>query len=444
MSGAPKVLGVRAWQRWALSAAILLIVWRVLSLSLAVHVASSNPSLALVWRADEPHALMQAAKAAMEEGDWVKAKAYARRALQVDPLDGSMFSLLGQVALLSAEPTVAPQAEAQAGADRLTPPLESIVTPLMQTALRHAPTDLLARAWLAEDAVRNGQIDQALGFYDRILRIAPEAHEAVLQQLASLMETGEARELMALRLSEQPPWRLDFLRTVSAPSVPIETMEATFTTLRVRSPLTVPETALQVGRFVQAGQWGPAMSAWANSLNDAQRASLSMPFNGSFHEPLAAPPFDWELKAPLGAVVSIEPTLFGDHSNALRVEFHGKRVDFHQARELVLLTPGAYRVDWRYRLSGLVTPRGLDWVVDCAAAPHQRLATSELMKGHNDWRQAELRFQVPPGCGAQWLTLQLDARIPAESLASGQAWFTALRLTRLSLDEWRSAELAVH
>ena len=41
-----------------------------------------------------------------------------------------------------------------------------------------------------------------------------------------------------------------------------------------------------------------------------------------------------------------------------------------------------------------------------------------------DWRGEQADFTVPAeGCTAQWLQLELQARIPAETLARGTAWF---------------------
>jgi hypothetical protein len=39
-------------------------------------------------------------------------------------------------------------------------------------------------------------------------------------------------------------------------------------------------------------------------------------------------------------------------------------------------------------------------------------------------------FDVPADCTAQWLTLELDARIAAETQAMGTAWFDDVEVSR--------------
>jgi hypothetical protein len=47
-----------------------------------------------------------------------------------------------------------------------------------------------------------------------------------------------------------------------------------------------------------------------------------------------------------------------------------------------------------------------------------------------EWTTVEEPFTVPADCPAQWLVLKLDARIPAETLAVGGAWFDDVRIRR--------------
>jgi hypothetical protein len=51
------------------------------------------------------------------------------------------------------------------------------------------------------------------------------------------------------------------------------------------------------------------------------------------------------------------------------------------------------------------------------------LLDGELLRGSSPWQRHEQSFSVPAGCPAQWLQLELDARIPAEYYARGGAWF---------------------
>ena len=51
------------------------------------------------------------------------------------------------------------------------------------------------------------------------------------------------------------------------------------------------------------------------------------------------------------------------------------------------------------------------------------ILATEPSTGSSPWRTHAVAFDVPADCPAQWLTLELDARIAAETQAMGTAWF---------------------
>ena len=63
-----------------------------------------------------------------------------------------------------------------------------------------------------------------------------------------------------------------------------------------------------------------------------------------------------------------------------------------------------------------------------ATAPALRIMATEAERGSSPWEARNAVFRVPADCSAQWLVLELDARIPAETLASGTAWFDDVRV----------------
>jgi hypothetical protein len=59
-----------------------------------------------------------------------------------------------------------------------------------------------------------------------------------------------------------------------------------------------------------------------------------------------------------------------------------------------------------------------------AALAWALLGSSQRLAGSSPWSTLELDFDVPTeNCGAQWLRLELAARIPAETQIGGRAWF---------------------
>jgi hypothetical protein len=82
----------------------------------------------------------------------------------------------------------------------------------------------------------------------------------------------------------------------------------------------------------------------------------------------------------------------------------------------------------RVRLDDLRSERGLVWRLECVGGGGL-LGESEAFSGRREWTSFEVPFVVPVGkCGGQRLSLQLPARVPAESRIGGVAWFDDLRI----------------
>ena len=128
--------------------------------------------------------------------------------------------------------------------------------------------------------------------------------------------------------------------------------------------------------------------------------------------------------AGVKAVLTAAP---GRAGQALRLQFLGTRSAFSGLQQVVLAAPGRHELHWAYRLEALTTPRGLRWVASCASTGAE-LAASALLAGQTPWTNGALAFEVPAGCPAVALRLELAARIPAETQAYGTAWFDDIRI----------------
>lgn len=398
----------------AILAVSVLLAWRVVTLAMADHQFRANPDpwAALAWRGTLPAALTEAAGQALATGDATAATDSARAALAADPLDGAAYRVLAQAALAQND---MPQARR-----------------LMALAIAHDPRDVQARNWLAQDALVRHDAAAALEQYDRLLRMAPAAQAGIFPVLTQLATVPEAREPIARMLATDPPWRDAWLRQFAATAADADTVDATFRAVRRASPLTLEESAAFIGHFVEHRQWDRAFAAWAESLTPGQRAALKTPFNGGFELERAPPPFDWDIGSPEGVDAGIRP-LPESSGHGLRLEFYGRRTPFNQVRQLLWLQPGQYQLRWRSRLSGLEAARGLRWVIDCADDPANRLASARPDSGTVPWHDYVWPFTVPADCRAQWLRLELEARIPAETLALGTAWYDDVKIDQIGL-----------
>ena len=389
----------------AASCAIALFAgWRILTMAIADFYAESDPARALQWRPAHPEALLMLAEKNVAGRRFDAAEALAKRALAANPLDGRAYRVLADVA--------------SARGDR------ERQQALIALAVQHAPRDIAARAWAAQIALERGDAAAAVAHYDRILRVAPGAQAEVFPVLAALTATPGAREATVSRLAEQPPWRTAFLRYLASTAPTADDLPPVFEGLRARGGLSADENAALVGRFVRDRRWEQAFVAWAGALSAAQLSALATPVNRGFEE--QAPPsgpFEWKIGRVPGVDAGIHPSPDGQ-GHALRIEFQGRRSAFRDVRQLLLLSPGrGYRLQWRSRFDGLEASRGLRWTVTCADGTAGVILATEPSAGSSPWRTHAVAFDVPADCPAQWLTLELDARIAAETQAMGTAWF---------------------
>jgi hypothetical protein len=120
----------------------------------------------------------------------------------------------------------------------------------------------------------------------------------------------------------------------------------------------------------------------------------------------------------------------GSKKRALRIEFSGAHAQVANVRQLMLLPAGEYSFSGKVKTAELNTSRGLWWRIFCANAPGNALANTELVSGTMPWTDFTVKFRVPvTGCGAQWLQLELPARIAPELRIEGQVWYQDLEIT---------------
>ena len=107
----------------------------------------------------------------------------------------------------------------------------------------------------------------------------------------------------------------------------------------------------------------------------------------------------------------------------------------------MLLPAGDYSFSGRLKTAELRTVRGLWWRIFCANASANTIANSELVSGTMPWTDFTVKFQVPAtDCGAQWLQLELPARIEAELRIEGRVCTRTCELRQLAPPPCRSIE----
>ena len=388
--------------------------WKLLALTLAHEDLRSDPAAAARWAPQDSDAVVARAQQEVAAGQIAEASQLARAALRDSPLAAAAYRVLGEVALKRGDP-----AEAEAR---------------FRIAVRLDPRDVATQSWLAAAALHAGHVGAALGHLDAVLRVRPDLASALDPQLLALALAPGAQPAYAETFAARPPWGPGFFAwACGQPVAANAAVGVLYAALRATpAGLSDGEWGAYLDRLLGQRRWMDAYLAWVRSLSPAQREHLDNVFNGSFRDPVSNRGFDWRIRYVAGAEVHVVPRT-DTPGRALEVHFLDQRVPFSgQVSELLALAPGPYRLSGLARLDDLRSARGLQWAVTCAHDGRLLGATARL-RGSQPWRVFRADFSVPERrCGAQWLALRLDYRIPAEQWAGGRAWYTGLRVVRVA------------
>ena len=399
----------RSAARVLTGAALAILGARLLVTGVADYLADTQPQHALAWRNGQPEALVHAASARLEVGDVPAARLLARRAVSANPLDGRGYRELARAA----------EADGDGGQART----------LMELAVRRAPRDRDSHAWLLQHLLGEGRLDEGLRHVDALLRVDPARGETLYPALVALADDTHAGSALAALLARNPPWRAAFWNRLCSDDSHTDAIALLVGTLDGgAAPLQPAERAAWLERLIRDHRWAQAYPLWVDTLPSERRAPLSNVYDGGFEYAPGDVGFGWRIGHIAGADITRRGT---PGAHALRIEFADRRVAFRHVRQLLALPSGDYRLRGRVRTEALHNERGLQWVIDCAEGRGQRLGATERFSGSGPWRDFATGFVVPDhDCGAQWLQLELAARVPAEQQVSGIIEFSGLKATR--------------
>lgn len=379
--------------------------------------------VALLWRGPglASEADLVSARAALSAGELDAAQAAARRALAHDPTNVEALGLLAEVSLTQGD-------------------IEA--TRVLHAEAAHRSRRAVAsHAWLASHLGAQGEVEEALVHIDVLLRSHINLREALYPVLRSLLKSPAGTQALAARLAEAPAWRPAFLSHLGREAADSQNLMALYAVLDASAnPPTTSERQPLLQRLIVEGQYRQAWLLFVKTLDSSGVAELGNLFNGGFELDSSGLPFDWQFGAVAGAVIKQVHVVDdnGQRSRSLHIEFLNRRVAFDHVSQLLVLDPGEYRLEGRVHLESLANERGLQWVIHCAPAPRTELMRSERFNGTRAWGRFSTRFSVPDeGCAAQWLRLQIPARIASERHVSGRAWFDDLAIRRDTQGEVR-------
>lgn len=406
---------VRLWHLGVFACVLIAMIWvgwSVIAQTAAQNLAVSDPDAALSWYADEPAALdkLAADELSGPKGNLDAARAWAQRALRSNPLDDRALFLLGLTAERKGDPQRADT--------------------LMQISGARSWRERATQSWLFNRAVRRGDFANALPHVDAILRVNLDAYELLFPVLAAFTVDPNAFKALTDFLTTSPPWRSWFLARLSAQLANQARLVQLYSALKdTPNPPTTGELKPYLNRLIKDGDFERAHQIWRSTLPATLSATEILLYNGDFELAVNDLPFNWELRSITGADMQIAAASDGRKTRVLHIEFSGARVLFANVRQLLVLPPGNYSLTGRQKAEGLRAARGLWWRIFCADNPKTVLGRTELVLGPLPWSDFTLQFRVPAsGCKAQWLQLELPARIASEQTIEGEVSYEHLRI----------------
>lgn len=457
----------------ALASAAAILIWLVVMHSLVLYLADAAPKTALWFDARQPQALINVADqllnpaatargTAGQEGQEPSASdsnssaasqtSAPPSAQRSTPLVGagassdstkvnSAFESLGQYQTVDLA-AVREKAEAALADDPLDPRALRILGQAADAAgnqqnaftYMHAAAALsmhetIAQFWLMRKTAEAGDYKSAIRYADVLLRSNDQLAPYVVPYLAHFADNQATIDTVKTLVNGNPPWRSRFFSHLYPSVADVRTPLAILLSLKTTpTPPTAEELNGYLTYLVQHGFYNLAYYTWLQFLAPEALQHVGLLYDGNFATSPSGSLFDWQITQGSGVSVDIEPTDGGQH--ALTVDFLYGRVDYHSVNELVMLAPGNYRFQGQYK-GELIGPRGLKWRVACAE-DNAAIAESPMIGGGvPKWTELNFTFTVPATkCTAQYIRLDLDARMASEQLVTGSMMFTALTIAR--------------
>ncbi len=269
-----------------------------------------------------PLVLRRAAEFELSAGEVDNAAALSRDALARSPFDIRALRVLGLT-------------EAKAGRDDQA---DEILTLAGNWSLRDDP----AHAWLIERRLRRGDYTSAFAHADTLVRRRRDIQPQVFQLFtaAGTEDTQRALPVLARLLSTQPPWRGEYLGTLSQTDDELGLFASLGFLLEVsRAPLVNEELGRLYIILLDRGQYEAIRTI-------RERLRRPSPFlavtNGDFADTAAPEPFQWRLLQKAGIAAEIVDDDLQPTNPALRVDYNGYATGTI-AEQLATLSPGVYR-----------------------------------------------------------------------------------------------------
>ena len=303
--------------------------------------------------------------------------AAVRRAAQEAPLEARAFVILGHQQLLDGQPQRAVKT--------------------LEAGQRLDPREPLVHLLLLDRYLRTGRYADAALQFSVASRLVGPAQGAIATALAQMSLDPETSAAVRRTLQADPVLERNVLTTLA------KSQTAPSTIFALASPAARSDAGndgnwgpVLVNRLVEGQRFAAARSVWQTIYRVPAAQLNSLIFDQGFRELPASAPFNWTLTAgSIGAADMRDGTL--------SVNYYG-RENGDLASQLLVLSPGAYRLAFTVEGSKTGTGPTLSWTLKCVSGSKANLLDVAATATGTPNRIAAA-FTVPAGCPAQQLTL---------------------------------------
>lgn len=364
----------------AAAAAILFVGWWAVKITAVNALARDNPFLVARIAPSDPRTAMSLA---MTE--------FAIRNGRVGPAaEQDARAALGRAAL-SDEPFLLDGVAAAAAHD------EARSERLLAEARRRNPRGRFTRLLLLDLYLRQGRAEEAGMELAALGRLIPDSAGALVPELSRLARDPKTRAGAARMLRRNPEIRDLTLASLAGSSDPDVVLALAAASGSGGDPAQPPQwQSVLLGRLIAAGNVERAYQLWRSATRLPGADTSKGIYDAAFAGAPGAPPFNWELTSDSEGVAERA-------HGTLQVDYYG-RAERMLARQLLILKPGAYRLQMRAEGAAKGQGTKLVWSVACTdgKTPLVQLPLTEVASAP---RRLAASFTVPAGCRAQWLRL---------------------------------------
>jgi tetratricopeptide (TPR) repeat protein len=271
---------------------------------------------------------------------------------------------------------------------------------LLIEARRRNPRSPLVRTYLLDLYAKRGRLSESALELAALIRLVPDASGGLfVQQLGYFARIPDAAAHLKQALRTDPNVRqsvlLHLVQNGTEPDLIVQIAD--------RSKGSNQKGALEawqmplVDRLVDASDVDTAHQLWL--VFNGQKAGSSQPLvnNGTFARPLRPLPFGWRFHESGAGVTEIRA------NKSLDVVYYGREAG-ELARQLLVLSPGRYRLNITLSGNGSSDVSAMAWRVSCSQSGSE-LAALPLGEVSSGTKQIASEFTVPSGCKGQWLSL---------------------------------------